>query len=52
LEINKDSLNREASMDLAGALEAEAQIQAALMVHPDFREAYDAFVEKRSPDFL
>ncbi len=52
LEITKDSLNREASMDLAGALEAEAQIQAALMVHPDFREAYDAFVEKRSPDFL
>ena len=52
LEITKDSLNREASMDLAGALEAEAQIQAALMVHPDFREAYDAFTEKRDPDFL
>ncbi len=52
LEITKDSLNREASMDLAGALEAEAQIQAALMLHPDFRESYDAFVEKRKPDFL
>ncbi len=52
LEITKDSLNREASMDLAGALEAEAQIQAALMVHADFREAYDAFTEKRDPDFL
>lgn len=52
IEITKDSLNREASMDLAGALEAEAQIQAALMLHPDFRESYDAFVEKRSPNFL
>ena len=52
IEITKDALNREASMDLEGALEAEAQIQAALMVHPDFRESYDAFVEKRDPKFL
>ena len=52
LEITKDSLNREASMDLAGALEAEAQIQAALMMHPDFRESYEAFVEKREARFL
>jgi enoyl-CoA hydratase/carnithine racemase len=52
LEITKDSLNREASMDLAGALEAEAQIQAALMLHPDFRESYEAFVEKREARFL
>jgi len=52
LEITKDSLNREASMDLVSALEAEAQIQASLMLHPDFREAYDAFVAKRDPEFL
>lgn len=52
IEITKDSLNREASMDLVGALEAEAQIQAALMLHPDFRESYDAFVEKREAKFL
>lgn len=52
LEITKDSLNREASMDLQGALEAEAQIQASLMLHPDFREAYDAFVAKREARFL
>jgi enoyl-CoA hydratase/carnithine racemase len=51
LEITKDALNREASMDLEGALEAEAQIQAALMMHPDFRESYEAFVEKRDPNF-
>ena len=52
LEITKDALNREASMDLASALESEAQIQAALMLHPDFRESYEAFVEKRDPHFL
>ncbi len=52
LEITKDALNREASMDLEGALEAEAQIQAALMLHPDFRESYEAFVEKRDAEFL
>ena len=52
LEITKDALNREASMDLEGALEAEAQIQAALMLHPDFRESYEAFVEKREARFL
>ena len=52
LEITKDSLNREASMDMVSALEAEAQIQAALMLHPDFRESYEAFVEKRDANFL
>ena len=52
LEITKDSLNREAHMDLPGALEAEAQIQASLMLHPDFREAYEAFVAKRDAEFL
>jgi enoyl-CoA hydratase/carnithine racemase len=52
IEITKDALNREAAMDLFGALESEAQIQAALMMHPDFRESYEAFVEKRPPRFL
>jgi enoyl-CoA hydratase/carnithine racemase len=52
LEITKDALNREASMDLGAALEAEAQIQASLMLHPDFREAYEAFRDKRPPRFL
>jgi enoyl-CoA hydratase/carnithine racemase len=52
LEITKDALNREAHMDLASALDAEAQIQAALMLHPDFQEAYRAFVDKRPPRFL
>jgi enoyl-CoA hydratase/carnithine racemase len=52
IEITKDALNREAVMDLQSALEAEAQIQASLMMHTDFREAYEAFVAKRPPKFL
>jgi enoyl-CoA hydratase/carnithine racemase len=52
LEHTKAALDREAGMDLLAALEAEAQIQAALMTHADFREAYDAFVGKRRPKFL
>jgi len=52
LEITKDALNREATMDLQTALEAEAQIQASLMTHPDFREAYEAFRDKRAAKFL
>jgi len=51
IEITKDALNREAHMDLAAALESEAQIQAALMLHPNFREAYEAFREKREARF-
>ena len=51
LEITKDALNREAAMDLPAALEAEAQIQAALMLYPDFREAYEAFRDKREARF-
>ncbi len=51
LEITKDALNREAHMDLATALESEAQIQAALMLHPDFKEAYEAFRDKRPARF-
>ena len=52
LEITKDALNHEATMDLQAALEAEAQIQASLMTHPDFREAYEAFRDKRAAKFL
>ena len=52
LEITKHAIDREANMDLPAALEAEARIQASLMTHADFREAYDAFVAKRPPHFL
>jgi enoyl-CoA hydratase/carnithine racemase len=52
LEITKHAIDREATMDLHAALESEAQIQASLMTHADFREAYDAFVARRQPKFL
>ncbi len=47
----KELLDREADMDLAAALECEAQAQAICMQHPDYREAYEAFVAKREPKF-
>lgn len=52
LAITKRMLNREASMTLEDALSAEAWIQAECMKHPDYREAYEAFIEKRAPDFV
>ena len=51
LAITKRMLNAEAAMDLGGAMQAEAWIQAECMRHPDYREAYEAFLEKRAPDF-
>src|SRR5438552_7671134 len=47
----KEMLNRELDMDLEAALECEAQAQAICMTHHDYREAYEAFVEKRVPVF-
>ncbi|RMG50678.1 MAG: enoyl-CoA hydratase family protein [Acidobacteria bacterium] len=49
--MTKEMLNRELHMDLDTALEAEAQAQALCMFNPDFREAYEAFLEKREPRF-
>jgi len=47
----KEMLNRELHLDLEAALESEAQAQAICMQHPDYREAYEAFVAKRSAKF-
>jgi enoyl-CoA hydratase/carnithine racemase len=47
----KEMLNRELHMNLETALECEAQAQAICMQHPDYREAYEAFVEKRAAKF-
>jgi len=47
----KEMLNRELNMNLDTALESEAQAQAICMQHPDYREAYEAFVKKRDPKF-
>ncbi|MCH9651230.1 MAG: enoyl-CoA hydratase family protein [Deltaproteobacteria bacterium] len=51
LEVTKKLVLREASMDLESAMAAEVEIQAACMEDPNFRESYDAFVEKRKPQF-
>jgi enoyl-CoA hydratase/carnithine racemase len=51
LEVTKRMLLREAAMDLESAMAAETEIQAACMQDPNFREAYDAFVAKRPPEF-
>jgi enoyl-CoA hydratase/carnithine racemase len=51
LAITKRMLNAEASMTLREAMQAEGWIQAECMRHPDYREAYEAFLEKRKPDF-
>jgi enoyl-CoA hydratase/carnithine racemase len=47
----KEMLNRELNMNLVAALECEAQAQAICMQHPDYREAYEAFVNKRPAKF-
>lgn len=47
----KEMLNRELFMNLEAALECEAQAQAICMQNPDYREAYEAFVAKRKPQF-
>ncbi len=51
IQMTKELLNREQNVDLATALEMEAQAQAVCMQHRDFREAYEAFVGKREPRF-
>ena len=51
LGMTKAALNRELNMSLEMALEAESAAQAICMLNPDFREAYQAFTEKRSPEF-
>ncbi|MDT4955747.1 MAG: hypothetical protein QOJ02_3885 [Acidobacteriota bacterium] len=51
LSMTKEMLNREMDTSLDTALEWEAQAQAICMQHPDYREAYEAFVEKREPKF-
>lgn len=51
LAVTKECLNNELSMALEEAIESEARAQAECMEHPDFREGYQAFLEKRPPRF-
>ena len=52
LRVTKHALDHEASLDLAAALEHEARVQAQLMEHPHYREAYEAFKARREPRFV
>jgi enoyl-CoA hydratase/carnithine racemase len=49
--MTKAALNRELHMSLEAALEAESEAQAICMLNPDFREAFEAFRDKRAPSF-
>jgi enoyl-CoA hydratase/carnithine racemase len=49
--ITKTQLDREMDVSLDAAIEMEAQAQAICMLHPDFREAHEAWREKRTPRF-
>ncbi len=49
--VTKQALNQEAAMDLVSAIEYEARVQAECMRHPNFREAYQAFRDRREPRF-
>jgi enoyl-CoA hydratase/carnithine racemase len=51
LAVTKRALEDEAVMGLEEALEAEARAQAACMRDPNFREAYEAWRDKREPRF-
>ncbi len=52
LAVTKRALDLESTLDLERALRFEADAQAELMEHPNFREAYEAFRAKREPKFL
>ena len=51
LSMTKRMVNNEWNMDMASALEAEAQAQALLMMGEDHRIFYEAFHEKAQPKF-
>ena len=49
--ITKTQLNSEWAVSLETAIEMEAQAQAICMATNDFRRAFEAFSEKRTPEF-
>jgi enoyl-CoA hydratase/carnithine racemase len=51
LAMTKRMLNNEQSMDLASAIEAEAQAQALMLMGLDHRHFYEAFKTKSQPTF-
>ena len=51
LGMTKRMVNNELSMDLASAIEAEAQAQALMLLGDDHRIFYEAFIAKEKPRF-
>lgn len=51
LAMTKNMLEKEAHMSFETALGAEAQAQSICMETPEFREGYQAFMDKRAPRF-
>ena len=51
LAVSKQAIALESTMTLEQALDHEARVQAELMLHPNYREAYEAFRAKRTPTF-
>lgn len=49
--MTKKMLHEEWSMPLDAAIDAEAKAQAICMETKDFRRAYEAFINKRQPEF-
>jgi enoyl-CoA hydratase/carnithine racemase len=52
LSMTKRMVTNEWSMDLLGALEAEAQAQALMLMGEDHRRFYEAFLEQAKPAFI
>src|SRR5262245_25489127 len=52
LSMTKRMVTNEWNMDLLGALEAEAQAQALMLMGEDHRRFYEAFLEKARPAFV
>jgi enoyl-CoA hydratase/carnithine racemase len=51
LAVSKQAIALESRISLEEALDHEARVQAELMLHPNYREAYEAFRNKRQPTF-
>ena len=49
--MTKRMINNELSMDLASAIEAEAQAQALMLLGDDHRAFFEAFQAKQKPTF-
>jgi enoyl-CoA hydratase/carnithine racemase len=49
--VTKKQLDAEWNLSLKDALEAEARAQAHCMQTRDFHRAYEAFANKRTPEF-